>query len=191
MKRIHGLLRSFCILVLVLFVCLAGAHLAAAQDSPKYLKVHIHYQQQSRDAKAAYSNWTDPRTGHMILPVNTPIKIGKFHGGFSIISLPDNKEILFDCNEGNMHMTIEQYLPLITSPTPVELNKFSELDRKGIADGKAYVGMTKQGVMTALGYPAAHRTPSPDANTWTYWRDRFGNFTVQFDDKGLVTAVGH
>jgi outer membrane protein assembly factor BamE (lipoprotein component of BamABCDE complex) len=69
------------------------------------------------------------------------------------------------------------------------MDKFSELDRKGIAEGKAYVGMTKPGVMTALGYPATHRTPSPDANTWVYWRNRFGTMTVQFDDRGIVTSV--
>ena len=87
-------------------------------------------------------------------------------------------------------MTQEQYLAIITSPTPVQLDAFSELDRKGISEGRAYVGMSKSGVMAALGYPAAHRTPSPDGNTWVYWKNRFKTFVVQFDDRGLVMGIG-
>ena len=40
--------------------------------------------------------------------------------------------------------------------------------------------------MMALGYPATHRTPSLDSNTWVYWTNRFTTFEVNFNDKGLV-----
>ncbi len=192
MKRARNLLCYSGVLGLALSVCLTGANFAAAAETGavSYLKCNIHYQQQSRDARASYANWTDPKEGHMILPVNTQVEIGRFRGGFSIVALPTKKEIYFEYDEGRMRMTQEQYLAIITSPTPVQLDAFSELDRKGILDGKAYVGMSKSGVMAALGYPAAHRTPSPDGNTWVYWKDRFRNFSVQFDDKGLVTGVG-
>jgi hypothetical protein len=192
MKRIGNLFCYSGLFGLVLSVCLVGANLAAAENTAarRYLKCNIHYQQHGRDAKASYANWTDPGQGHMILPVNTQIEIGSFRGGFSIIALPTKNEILFEYNEKNMGMTSEQYLALITSPAPVKLDAFSEQDRKGISDGKAYVGMSKKGAMTALGYPAAHRTPSLDANTWVYWKNRFTTFAVQFNDKGLVSSVG-
>ena len=192
MKRARNLLCYSGVLGLALSVCLVGADFAAAQGTGavSYLKYNIHYQQQSRDARASYANWTDPKEGHMILPVNTQVEIGRYRGGFSLVALPAKKEIYFEYDQKNMRMTQEQYLAIITSPTPVQLDAFSGLDRKGILDGKAYVGMSKSGVMAALGYPAAHRTPSPDGNTWVYWKNRFRNFAVQFDDKGLVAGVG-
>jgi hypothetical protein len=49
--------------------------------------------------------------------------------------------------------------------------------------------MTKEGILTALGYPAAHRTSSLDAGTWIYWTNRFGTLSVDFDAKGKVTKV--
>ena len=83
-------------------------------------------------------------------------------------------------NEGRMQMSIDQYLKYIVSPSPVSLEAFSEIDRKGIADGKAYMGMSKDGVRIALGYPARHRTPSLDSSTWVYWRNRFGTRAINF-----------
>jgi hypothetical protein len=180
----------FCFSMLCL-VCFLGRSIAAAEDTgaTRYLKCNIHYQQHGHDAKASYANWTDPGQGHMILPVNTEVRIGTFRSGFSITAPATQKEILFEYDEKRMNMSIDQYLGLITSPTPVSLDAFSKQDRKGITDGKAYPGMTKKGVMTALGYPATHRTPSPDSNTWIFWRNRFGTYVVQFDDKGIVTEV--
>ena len=86
-------------------------------------------------------------------------------------------------------MSVDQYIDLIISPTKVSLKSTSEKDRKGIRDGKAYIGMTKKGVMTALGYPAAHRTSSLDNNTWVYWKNRFSTMVVEFDGNGKVKQV--
>ena len=44
--------------------------------------------------------------------------------------------------------------------------------------------MTKNGVRIALGYPAAHRTPSLENNSWIYWHNRFGTKVIEFDRKG-------
>jgi len=38
----------------------------------------------------------------------------------------------------------------------VSLGDFSDIDRIGIKDGKAYVEKTKEGTRAALGYPAVH-----------------------------------
>ena len=88
-----------------------------------------------------------------------------------------------------MQMSIEDYLKKITSTSKVSLDNLSAIDRKGIKDGKAYTGMTKDGVMMALGYPATHRTPSPASNRWIYWTNRFGTIAVLFDEKGIVTGI--
>ena len=107
MKRAGNLLCCAGLLALALSVCLLGANVAAAQETGavSYLKCNIHYQQHTHDAKASYANWTDPGQGHMILPVNTQVEIGRFRGGFSIVALPTKKEIYFEYNEKNMQMT--------------------------------------------------------------------------------------
>ncbi len=174
-----------------------------ASDTPSslptvYLKNNIHVQKQiSRRGetiyRASYANYTDPGAGHIIIPVNTPVTIEKSRGirgrKILITTQPDGKQIHFEFNQRNMAMTIVQYFTLITSPAKVSLSGLSSKDRQGIEEGKAYVGMTKDGVRIALGYPAAHRTASLGSNTWIYWRNRYATRAVDFNENGKVIRI--
>lgn len=165
-----------------------GGGTVYAEEKIVYLKNNIHAQQHRGDCKASYANWTDPGQNHVIIPVNTRVKTEEWRSGFSIITEPDGKKILFEFDSTRMKMSVEEYTNLITSPNPdpVPLEKFSEIDRKGIKDGKAYTGMSKGGVRAALGYPAVHQTPSLESNRWIYWTNRFRAIAVEFDENGKV-----
>jgi hypothetical protein len=169
-----------------------------------YLKSNIHAQQGPTDCKASYANWTDPGDGHFILPVNTPIRLGEISGlgsrikafrGFLIVvldeSIPESRrEIYFEFNSANMGgINSSEYLDLIASSEKTSLEHLSPLDRKGISEGKVYEGMTKESVRMALGYPAMHKTPSLQENTWIYWRNRFRTMAVEFGNDRKVTLI--
>ncbi len=98
----------------------------------------------------------------------------------------------FEYDAKNMAMTEDEYVELITSPTPVLLSGLSAKDMAGVKSGKVTAGMSKLGVMTAFGYPAAHRTPNPDEDSvWTYWKNRTRTVDVYFDGKGKVQHLSH
>jgi hypothetical protein len=189
-KKVFGFV-IFVALVLMVQGCGGSSNkpLNSLATDTYYLKNNIHAQVGSRDAKASYANWTDPGAGHIIIPVNTPVEIGKSGKGLVIKNLTDERKIIFEFNSRNMGMSVDEYIQLIASPTSVSLDKLSNIDRKGIKEGKVYSGMTKQGVQVAIGYPAAHRTPSLEDNTWIYWRNRFQTMAVEFDDSGMVTHI--
>ncbi len=187
------------VVLLILFISLfmvngCGRRSVRTQESTKvvYLKNNIHIQQHENtgEYRGSYANWTNPGKGHLVIPVNTQVSMGHFRSGFSIIIQSTQKSILFEVNEKNVGMGAEQYWRLITSPEPVKLDKLSEIDRKGIQEGKAYVEMTKEGVRIALGYPAPHKTPSLENNTWYYWTNRLRSIAIEFDEKGKAKSVG-
>ncbi|MBA3580871.1 MAG: hypothetical protein H0W44_00290 [Gammaproteobacteria bacterium] len=63
-------------------------------------------------------------------------------------------------------------------------------DQAGIKTGLAKKGMSKNGVLLALGYPPEHITPDPKtADQWTYWKNKFNRFIVHFNSKGIVENV--
>ncbi len=180
------------ILCVSFLVALAGCGGSAHNGdtvAPRFLRNNIHAQQQKDELRAAYSNWTDPGAGHVIIPVNTPVTIRTARRDLVIVTQDTNKKIYFEFDEARMGMSNEQYIDIITSPRPVNFAGLSAIDRKGIAEGKAYIGMTKEGVRIALGYPAAHRTPSLEANTWSYWTNRLISMQVEFDSTGKVKKV--
>lgn len=69
---------------------------------------------------------------------------------------------------------------IATWPAPV---------RDAVRAGKVTLGMTKEEVIVALGYPPMHATPSLDAPQWKYWHTGFGSFLVVWDNAGRVKDV--
>ena len=102
-----------------------------------FLQNNIHAQQGSRDNKASYANWTNPGTGHFILPVNSAVEFGSYLKGLTIKNLTDGRKIFFEYSQKNMEMGVSQYIELIASPQKVDLIGLSGIDQKGIKVGKA------------------------------------------------------
>ena len=194
--KIGRVLRVFPVFLLAavfLFGC-AGKN-AKASNSGLYLRYNIHVQNKVRRNgdhiySASYANYTDPGSGHIIIPAGSKIEIKHVSSReFSFLAPQKGIKVKFEYSVQRMGMSVKEYIQKITSPTPVSLAGFSKVDRNGIAQGKALVGMTRAGVMTALGYPAAHRTPSLDASTYIYWTNRFGTVAVKFDNQGKVKKI--
>jgi hypothetical protein len=93
------------------------------------------------------------------------------------------------------HEIIGESLPdhltrVFGSPCPrKEIDALPKLDRQGILEGRALVGMTRRGVVLAMGYPPPHATPSLESTRWIYWTNRMNKLAVMFDEKGRVSAV--
>lgn len=70
----------------------------------------------------------------------------------------------------------------------VDLNQFTDAEREAIEEGDVELGMSKDAVLIARGYPPAHETPSLDNNRWRYWRTRFDTENVHFSG-GEVESI--
>lgn len=152
-----------------------------------YNRYNIHAQlspQGQGYLKASDANLTNPGEGHIIIPPNTKLTITKHNKGFNFAT-EQGQQCFFDVHQV---VPVPEYVALITSTTPVSLADLSSLDMKGVNDGKAYRGMTKKGVMTALGYPYKGATTSPDEDVWVYWTNRFKQVKVVFSN-GKVTEA--
>ena len=96
--------------------------------------------------------------------------------------------------EYNFHDTLRQEIPKHldqffgkTCPKK-QVDSLGSVDRQGIKEGRALPGMTKAGVILAIGYPPEHATPSLDVSAWKYWRNRFATTLIHFED-GKVARI--
>ena len=62
----------------------------------------------------------------------------------------------------------------------------SEAEIAAIKEGTVVGGMSKRAVLIAYGYPPEHRTPSLDADAWTYWMTTLAEIVIRFDEVGKV-----
>ncbi|NLV24088.1 MAG: outer membrane protein assembly factor BamE [Deltaproteobacteria bacterium] len=165
-------------------------HGAEAASGSLCTRYNIHAQNQNGIYKASYANYTNPGPGHVVIPAGSPVSIAKITRKLIDLHFPEsNINVQYEFHGPRMGMSAQQYLNIITSVSPVSYSHLSQIDRQGIAAGKAFVGMSREGVRVALGYPAAHRTPSLDSPTYIYWTNRFGTVAVNFDSQGKVTSL--
>lgn len=168
--------------------CESGRTSGKKPEGDLYTRYNLHFVSEKGMNKASYANWTE-WPGHDMLPYNSRIRIGALGSRIYMVDVSTNRKIVMEFHSGRMAMSARQYVDLIASPTPVSYEGLSDVDQQGIQAGKAMVGMSKQGVMIALGYPAKHQTPSTENNVWTYWKGRHDSYAVEFDNTGKVTAV--
>ena len=181
--------RSRLLLPLILGMILFCPITSAYGFGQVYNRYNIHIYDNGHDIRASYANWTDPGAGHSIIPPNTPMTIEKWYRGFIVHTAMARAPIYFLYDTGRMRLNIPDYIRTITSPTPVSLEHLTPLDLDGVKQGRVLPGMTKEGVLTAMGYPAQHRTPNLDMPEWTYWKNRFGTLVVIFGPDGRVAGV--
>jgi hypothetical protein len=176
---------------LVFTLASCGGNTVPGTENGVYSRYNIHYISAKGVNKGSYANWTD-WPGHGFEPYNTKLQI-KVSGWKKLIIVANSgkaiKTINWEIDLQNIGMSTSEYIKLITSPNPVSYEGLSEIDRQGIQEGKALPGMSKQGVMIALGYPAKHMTPSTDLNKWIYWKGRFNKLAVEFSTEGKVVSI--
>ncbi len=184
----------FTVTIIVVFGCATAPTLDVVRQQPVlaenvYLANNIHAQHEGRHMSASYANWTDMER-HRLIPVNSQVTFHEWRGGLAIRVLDDDvPPIIMEYDPGRMRLTEEEYIERISVAEPLDFEHLSEIDREGIEDGEAKIGMSKEGIRIALGYPARHTTPSLEDDEWIYWHNRWTRYRVVFDDAGEVTEI--
>lgn len=67
-------------------------------------------------------------------------------------------------------------------------SKLTKKEQENVKSGVIDIGMSKDAVLMAYGYPPTHMTPSLSGGAWTYWKSRARRVIVHFKD-GKVFKV--
>ncbi len=125
-----------------------------------------------------------------LIPMCTPVELVEL-GGKRLVFKDKNtsKQYYLDRHRSTADLSVYLKDYFGTSCDSEKVKGMSEIDQKGIKQGKILVGMSKDAVILAAGHPPQHRTPSLDGNEWIYWVNRFKTMQVVFNDKGLVSEI--
>lgn len=70
-----------------------------------------------------------------------------------------------------------------------KIQSLSKADQDGIRFGQPSVGMTRDGVLIAMGRPPFHANPDLSAPSWHYWKNRYATMHVNFGEDGKVVSI--
>lgn len=123
-----------------------------------------------------------------LIPVCTPVTITKL----------TRKAMIFEADGQEYEYLLHKTLPIDfqehlakffgTDCPKSKVANLSERDREGVDLGRAVPGMSREGVLIAMGPPPSHAN-SLDANQWTYWQNRWGKMRVEFDGDRVSRVV--
>jgi len=96
----------------------------------------------------------------------------------------NSKQLAFSYNDKRYYLrnnprysktNMDQMLDRYFGTKKVDLSKFTPEEQKNIKANKAVVGMSKEAVILAIGYPPAHVTPDwKSMDDWKYWKFQRG-----------------
>jgi len=133
---------------------------------------------------------TNYRKG-LLVSVNTQVTFLKASSKEIVVKLPDGGTLKIVNIERYSGENIEGVFNCIFGKEKVDLAKFSIAEKENIMAGTVDVGMSKDAVVKALGYPPKHNwTPNleGEGNEWRYWKNRYGTMLVSFTD-GKVSDI--
>ena len=158
--------------------------LAAAQGKPEgYTCCNLHYDK----------DWiSDANWGNQpMIPAGTKIKVLDY--GFNRASVEiDGKPFRIGQDYGRKEEPLERFIAklVVKSDPKAKIDRFAAKTKAAIHDGHVLVGMTREQVLMAVGYPPTHRTPTLDTPVWHYWGSRAGRYEVHMRDGKVEKVVG-
>jgi len=124
-----------------------------------------------------------------MLPAGAAIKTTGY-GRYRIMAEIDGRKMRFGLDYGRQQSLPDWARKLIVQQDPrPKIAAWSAPVRNAIRDGKVTIGMTKEQVLVAVGYPPMHQTPSLDALQWKYWHTSFGSYLLVWDGSGRLKDV--
>jgi hypothetical protein len=130
---------------------------------------------------------TNYRKG-VLVPVNTQVTFLKASSKEITVKLLDGGTLKIVNVERYSGVNVEGVFNRTFEKEKVDLAKFSTAEKEDIMAGTVSVGMSKDAVIKALGYPPEHKTPNLEGNKWRYWKNRYGTMLVSFTD-GKVSDI--
>ncbi|EDZ63720.1 hypothetical protein SMGD1_1393 [Sulfurimonas gotlandica GD1] len=125
----------------------------------------------------------------LLIPINAQVKIISASNN-GIVFKYLGAEITYTTSTKYTKIDTSEMLNRLFAKSTVDLSKYDEAVKENIKNGKVVVGMTKDEVLLARGYPPLHQTLSLKADLWKYWDHRFKTSQYKFQDNRVVEIIG-
>jgi hypothetical protein len=174
----------------LLIACLSAAPALHAQDIKKGDKLQTLSNLHPDMAKRLLYATNYQQAG--LIPVCTDVTVTKINKGEMVFDYQGVAYTFeYDKHQKGAGVSFQDVVKAYFGPAcdKAKMNALGAADKDGIRAGQPKIGMTKAGIVFAMGRPPFHANPNLDANYWLYWRNKFGKTGLEFDEKGKLTGI--
>lgn len=174
----------------LMLACLAAAPALHAQDIKKGDKVQTLSNLHPDMAKRLLYSTNYQQAG--LIPVCTDVTVTKINKSEMVFDYQGvTYTFAYDKHTKGAGVSFQDVVKTYFGPAceKSKIDALSAPDKEGIRSGQPKIGMTKAGIVFAMGRPPFHANPNLDANYWLYWKNKFGKTGLEFDDKGKLTGI--
>lgn len=126
-----------------------------------------------------------------MIPAGSPIRVTSYGRNLAHADI-DGKPFRLGLDYGRDAETVEQWVAkLVVADDPkARLARYPTAVRQAIQNGQVMVGMSKEQVIMAVGYPLTSENPRFDAPFWRYWWSSFGEYQVHWQGDRVSRVTG-
>ena len=128
-------------------------------------------------------------SGKSIIPMGTPVKFKGLGRNRVEIEIDGKTQYLGNDYSRDLSMDVFAQRYIVARNPKQLLASMPPRIREAVNSAKVAIGMTREQVAMAVGYPVSSETPSLNAPAWKFWLWSFSPFTVHFDSQGRVHRV--
>ncbi|MBL8326021.1 MAG: hypothetical protein JNJ89_13800 [Rubrivivax sp.] len=134
------------------------------------------------------ANYAEP--GKFIVPMGTRVLVRGLGRQRVHIELDDGRRMALG-NDYSRDLELEAFQGryIVREDPRKSLATLPATMRNAIYSARVMLGMSREQVAMALGWPITSENPRPEANVWRYWLGSFEPFQVYFDEAGRVRLV--
>jgi hypothetical protein len=125
-----------------------------------------------------------------MIPVGTPVKILRFGRNRAYVTI-GGRSMRLAHDYGRERESLEQWVEkIIVDVDPNQkIASYPALIQNAIKAGRIAVGMTREQVIMAMGYPLSTENPWLGAPVWKMWASMYGKYQLVWDTGGKLTKI--
>jgi hypothetical protein len=126
-----------------------------------------------------------------MIPAGTPIEVLNYNGRHRAAVKVDGKPMRLGHDYGRDQESLDAWVnKIVVKDDPRgRISSYPLGVQEAIRQGKVMVGMTREQVIVAVGYPLTSENVSLDAPQWRMWRSSHGEYQLNFARDGRLTSV--
>jgi hypothetical protein len=128
-------------------------------------------------------------SGKHLVPAGSRIAVTGYGHHRVKVTLENRSQIISNDYSRDLSMEVFAKRYVVADDPNVEIGSYPPKVQNAIHQAHVMIGMSREQVLMALGYPVSSENPNLADKTWNYWLFTWLAFKVRFDDAGRLVGV--